>query len=334
MLGYITGSLSILGSGFIMFCVLYFKKWNNFHFRLVFMLSLSDLLYSFAGYFGNAGRVDGPESGLCKFQGIWNQLWGTFAYCWVMAIAYTLFSTIVLATYDAQPDETPEAQLAREHILFCKYFGVISIYSLICTALPAIGTTYGDAGAWCWIDNSTMGQVWRYTVFYVPVWLCMLGMTYMYYRIISQVRSLINEAHESNAGGGAHEERLHAVVRRLIAYPLIMFVAYFFATLNRIQNSAEPQNPSLFLYCAATFMMNISGLANAIVYGFNDSLQKDLRRCCGCEVDDDEEEEEEEEEDVEETKADGMVNVPLDADAQAREDIVAVGGDEGESARI
>jgi len=54
ILNYVTGTLSIIGSTFIMVCVLYFKKWNNFHFRLVFMLSLSDLMYSAVGYMGNA----------------------------------------------------------------------------------------------------------------------------------------------------------------------------------------------------------------------------------------------------------------------------------------
>jgi len=245
-----------------------------------------------------------------------------------MAISFTLYSTIVMDG-GPQPDETKEEQLQREHVQFLKYCGVITGYSILVTVMPFFGQTYGDAGAWCWVDNSSVGQVWRYVSFYVPVWLCMVAMTYMYYRIISNVRSLISEAHENNAGA-AHEERLHAVVRRLVAYPVIMFVAYLFATINRIQNSAEPTNPSLFLYGTATFFLNINGLANAVVYGFNDSLQKDLRRCCGFEVDDEAAEEDydddEETEDVEEAK-DGMVDVPLDSDAQAREDIAAVGGE-------
>jgi hypothetical protein len=42
-------------------------------------------------------------------------------------------------------------------------------YTGLMTILPFIGDTYGDSGAWCWIDNSDTGKVWRFMAFYVPV---------------------------------------------------------------------------------------------------------------------------------------------------------------------
>merc|ERR1712093_63211 len=59
-----------------------------------------------------------------------------------------------------------------------------------------------------------------------------------------------------------------------------MFLGYIPGTINRIQNSADPDNPSAVLFGIATFFININGLLNALAYGCNDSVRKDLSRCC------------------------------------------------------
>jgi len=103
----------------------------------------------------------------------------------------------------------------------------------------------------------------------------MAAIAYMYYVIVSKVLGTVKVA---DAG---RMEVLMAAVRRLIAYPIIFFVGYVFGTINRIQNASHPDNPSVALYCLASLTLNINGVANAVVYGCNDSLQKDLRSCCG-----------------------------------------------------
>jgi len=220
-------------------------------------------------------------------------------------------------------------KISREHTLFLKYFGVITLYTLVMSILPVIGDTYGVAGAWCWIDNSTTGQVWRYLAFYVPVWICMVAMVYMYGKIIAGLRLLIGETPDVE-----HSKQFQIVVYRLSAYPVIMFLSYVFATMNRIQNSAKPDNPSVALYGLAAFFLNVTGLFNAIAYGFNDSLQKDyaklFSRCCGQEPPITEVAEDVETEvnpSSPQRDSDGMVDVTLheppsiEADAQATVDM-------------
>jgi len=142
------------------------------------------------------------------------------------------------------------------------------------TLLPFAGDTYGDAGAWCWIDNSKTGKIWRFMAFYTWIWVAMILLVYFYYKIISAIKMRTHGADEEA------KARIMSVVRRLIAYPIIMFVGYIFGTINRIQNAADENNPSVGLYILTTLFINLFGGANAIAYGMNASLQKDLRRCC------------------------------------------------------
>lgn len=69
---------------------------------------------------------------------------------------------------------------------FRNYNFVIFSYTAVMTCIPFIGDTYGDAGAWCWIDNSTTGKVWRFLAFYIPVWFALITMSWMYYTVYAQ----------------------------------------------------------------------------------------------------------------------------------------------------
>jgi len=269
--------LSIIGSTFIIIIMLYFKKLGqNLHFKLVFMLSAADIINSVSFFFGNPSR--GDTTGLCTFQGILQQFGGTFSYSWIVAIAVTLYRT-VFAPDDTFDDEDEEEQVetvsdkkTADNKKFMYYCIGITAYSVFMTILPFFGGTYGDAGAWCWIDNSTTGKVWRFMAFYVPVWIAMIVIGYCYTCVVLQLRKTV--AQEGDQTGV-----ISRAMSRLAAYPVIMFIGYIFGTINRIQNAAEPTSPSVGLYCFATFTLNINGFLNAFVYGCNDSMQQDFRNC-------------------------------------------------------
>lgn len=83
------------------------------------------------------------------------------------------------------------------------------------------------------------------------------------------------------------KEAMMSVVWRLMMYPVIMFFGFIFGSINRIQNAASPAAPSVVLYCLATFFLNVNGFLNAIVYGLNAQIQKDIRKCCGLDDEED-----------------------------------------------
>jgi len=301
-------AISFVGSIFIVCGIVYFKKWNLFHFKLVFMLScavcttpclflshptnqtffcVKDILNAIFSFIGD------PVSGsaACIAEAIGIQFATTWSYAWVMAIAYTLYNNIAKMDDGSEEDGDEESAKAAEDALFMRYNLVIMIYTVIMTVIPFGGRslsgsvgTYGAAGAWCWIDGSTEGQVWRFVAFYGEVWVAMIIIVWMYYKIISRVMSDMSEKDDHS------KEVFMTVVYRLCMYPIIMFIGYFFGTINRIHNAVQPNNPSVPLYVLATIFLNINGFANACAYGMNDQLQKDIKRCCfrclGYKVDD------------------------------------------------
>jgi len=275
--GWVSCAISAVGSSLIIAAIIKFQKLRQFHFKLVFMLSWADILNSIFNFLGNP---DSP-SARCTTQAVGIQFATTYGYCWVLAIAVTLYRNVVLET----EQESSEVRDARERREFLYYNIAILSWTIFWTCMPFAGNTYGDAGAWCWIDNSSTGKVWRFMSFYTWVWIVMIVMTYLYIQIILVIRGATVD------GGSEHNKRIMGVVRRLIAYPCIMFFGYLFGTINRIQNAADQDNPSVGLYILTTIFLNINGMANAIAYGMNESLQKEIKRCCcgGDETDSDEE---------------------------------------------
>ena len=82
--------------------------------------------------------------------------------------------------------------------------------------------------------------------------------------------------------GDANFEKMKSVMRRLCAYPLILIVCWTFGSINRLQNSFNPDHPSIGLFYCHMILSNLNGLFNAMAYGFNDSLTEDLKDICCC----------------------------------------------------
>jgi len=154
--------------------VIIFRKWDTFHFKLVCMLSISDMALSLTGM-GNPinGAVLWPAPSLgCTFQAVLRQFALSMSMGWAVAIAYTLYLTIVVV-----PGE------AETNIRFRTYCLVIITYSVASAALPFTMSAYGDAGPYCWISGTDTGKVFRLVSFYIPIWLAMAAISYMYYLI-------------------------------------------------------------------------------------------------------------------------------------------------------
>jgi len=61
-------------------------------------------------------------------------------------------------------------------------------------------------------------------------------------------------------------------MRRLAVYPVVYFLVWLPTLINRVQNAADPSNPSFGLYFFQALMLPLQGFMNAIVYGVNEKL--------------------------------------------------------------
>ncbi|KAH7296518.1 hypothetical protein KP509_26G026500 [Ceratopteris richardii] len=238
----LASAFSFAGSGFIVLCYLLFKELRKFSFQLVFYLSLSDLLCSFFNILGDPGK-----GFLCYVQGYATQFFSVASFLWTTTIAFTLHRTVVKHKTDVE-------ELGPIFHLYV--WGI----SLILAIIPSIGNDYGQAGAWCWVQNETVaGKVVRFITFYVPLWGAILFNGVVYFQVIR----MLNYATRA--------------MNRWGYYPLILIGSWAFGTINRIHDFVAPHEQLFWLHCLDVGTSALMGLFNSIAYGLNASVRRTLQ---------------------------------------------------------
>ena len=64
------------------------------------------------------------------------------------------------------------------------HIGVLAA-SVLATAVPVIGDTYGYSGSWCWINPEVpLGIFFQFATYYVPLWIIIVSVCVMYTRCV------------------------------------------------------------------------------------------------------------------------------------------------------
>eukprot|EP00897_Mesotaenium_endlicherianum_P006632 jgi/Mesen1/5998/ME000304S05008 len=256
--------LSFCGSAFVVLCYLLFKDLRKFSFRLVFYLSLSDMLTSFFNLLGDPG-----EGVLCYMQGYATQFFWVASFLWTTTIAFTLHRTVI-------------RHKTNVDALGPYFHAYVWGTALVMTLLPSIGADYGPAGAWCWVQNEKLaGKVLRFLTFYVPLWgaACFNGTVYFQViRMLSNAtRMAANIPERQRQLDVGTTARVSQAMRRWGYYPLILIGSWMFGTINKIHNLVAPHRPLFWLYCLHIGTSALMGLFNSIAYGLNAAVRRTLR---------------------------------------------------------
>ncbi|KAL2632491.1 hypothetical protein R1flu_003970 [Riccia fluitans] len=254
-------AFSFGGSFFIVLCYLCFKELRKFSFRLVFYLSLSDMLCSLFNLLG-----DPREGFLCYVQGYTTQFFSVASFLWTTTIAFTLYRTVVKHKVDLEDFEP------AFHIYVWSTAFVMAI-------IPSIADDYGPAGAWCWVRNeTTTGKLLRFMTFYVPLWGAILFNGAVYFQVIRMLeyatRMAVSMADRQRQAEGRPEMK---AMNRWGYYPLILIASWTFGTINRIHDFVEPHNKLFWLYYLHISTASLMGLFNSIAYGFNAAVRRTLQ---------------------------------------------------------
>ncbi|XP_024384343.1 G-protein coupled receptor 1 isoform X1 [Physcomitrium patens] len=259
-------ALSFVGTFFIVMCYVLFKDLRSFAFKLVFYLSLSDMLASLFNMLGNPG-----EGFLCYAQGYSSQFFSIASFLWTTTISFTLHRAAVKHKTDGEG------------------FGAIfHVYvwgtSLMMTIIPLIGNDYGPAGAWCWVQSETAaGKVLRFMTFYLPLWGAILFNGIAYFQVIRVINNatslvLIQMATELSDRQLQVQTRVDMkALNRYGYYPLILIGSFTFGTINRIYGFVEQHHPLFWLYCLDIASASLMGFFNSIAYGYNSSVRRVLQ---------------------------------------------------------
>ena len=190
-------SLSFVGGMFILGTFAWFPQVRSFPFKLVALLSLSNVGSS-VGYFFNFGSGASSQdlargsadllaqggvcnqSVSCKVAAVLTQYFDVASFLWIGIIAYTIRQVLV-----------HERGRAVEHQL--------SKFQVFCWGLPAITVIvifvfgeFGDAGWNCWVSRKYQGL--RFFCYYFPLLLVLIYTSYNYCSVGSAVSNLSQRA--------------------------------------------------------------------------------------------------------------------------------------------
>lgn len=220
---------------------------TNFCYRLIFLLSFSDIVVWGMRVESNLEKIISHNTAYdyshsyCVFLGV---LWNFFLLFNII-ITFVISFCLVL-----------EILFLKNSQKYENVFYVITIiYSLFFSLLPLIDSdAYGeDDQIKCWIKDEGNSK-YRYLGFYGHLWLIFVLNSINIITILWKLR----EAGEMHA----------LLVKKLIWFPIIMFIFWIEPSVRRISDEFEEYGEKTFGLALIQYIsMPAQGVANAIVYG-------------------------------------------------------------------
>lgn len=270
-----SGLISMLASCFIIFIIILFKKWKFFSQRLILYLAITAALLSLAMVLQrvdyNNQRSKNYEN-FCIFAGFLSQVTGWMVLDAVICIQIFL----LLAVFT---DKQPE----RFEAIFVL---LIFVFPLTFNWIPLIHSTYGKAGAWCWIRSKNdktceairFGGVLQLVLWYIPLYVTMVVLVVLYVAVLVKLHSMKRKwTGDFNPHSVKKSKQMTREILPLIIYPLIFFVLNIPPFINRIHGVANPNDPEPALWFIAALLFPLQGGAIALCFSLDPETRKRLK---------------------------------------------------------
>lgn len=251
----IFSSISLLGSTFILLIYHKFESLQIFAFKLVYALAFFDTCRALFTMIPTHLYL--PDSTfLCQIQGFLLQFSTLSGVLWTGSIALVLYLQVIW--------QKSRIKLLKKPLFF------ILTFSTVCSIIPLFTSDYEYVGGWCWISTSNdRAVVYRYGLFYIWLWIVIVFDTYAYFRVINRIKSEFTILNVFLNEG-------KILVNRLRWYPIILLICYLPLTVTRIVQTIKGDSPFWLLLFSNAFI-NTIGFANAICYGFNESVKFEMK---------------------------------------------------------
>eukprot|EP01128_Nolandella_sp_AFSM9_P005892 TRINITY_DN293_c0_g1_i3.p2 TRINITY_DN293_c0_g1~~TRINITY_DN293_c0_g1_i3.p2 ORF type:complete len:268 (+),score=46.18 TRINITY_DN293_c0_g1_i3:58-861(+) len=169
--------ISLLSAGLVIAIILFFSRNQLRSSRLVLAIASATFLESVSALLSwITFEFESPL--MCRFQGALTQFSQLSMFAWTFIISLDLYLHVVKGV-----------SVSRSHELI--YHSFSWGFSLLFTILPLSTDAYGPTGVWCWIRSDERGQVWRWIVFYLPLYGVIMGTIFLYSLVIRKVRTRV-----------------------------------------------------------------------------------------------------------------------------------------------
>ena len=275
-----TGMVSVVASLIVIIGILVFKKYLFFIQRLILYLSIAVLLNAVSIVlrlqrvvilYGNNDHLH-P---LCVFTSFMDQTTAWSELIAICCISCSLLLNVLL--------------LRSVEKLEVVYALLIFVLPLLFNWIPFIMSSYGEAGAWCWIrnvdedcNNFTLGSYLRFILWYAPLYVILFILVASYVVIVYRVQTL-----RRKWGGmfdpeiNKKKEKMRSELCPVIWYPLIYLILNIFPLMNRIHD-ATGAHPELTLWIFHAFFSPLKGGFIALAYALDSETVRRLGCFNGC----------------------------------------------------
>lgn len=268
-LNMIAATLSIIGSGVVIFAFLAFPQLRRFFSRLVLYLAISDLWLCTSMLLGYSRP---PHYMKCMVQSSFGTFFGLSSVMWTLCIADAMRR--VLLARDLSSESKHEV---RMHAVAWG-LPLVAVIIVVATGVS------GPAGTSCWIRNTTAGTIVRMITFYIPLWFGFAYTLWVYWGVSSMMEQLLDQhqvdgrdEYESSAFQYSKDiERQRRSLRFLLVLPLVLIICWGPSTLRRLLDIVFPGFawPPLDYLCVIAGPSQ--GFLNAIIYGATPAVRDAL----------------------------------------------------------
>ena len=259
--------LSIVSNLLIFIAYVFFKDLRNYNYRIVFYMSISEIITSI-GKFQIAFLIPGlQDHGLCEVQAILLNFSCLSSVMWTNVIAFTIYRSLVLGKTDGWKYE-------MYYLLYA--FGI----PLSLNFLPMLTESFGHAEGWCWIRiegknfiyGFLAGNIWRVINYLAPLWIIIFFNFFLHFRSIEKIKKMTDNIDD--------DFNKNLIVRRLFLYPIMLLVCHLPISFHRTLGFFDIVSGQLVWISAVVsgIFLIFSGFLNALVYGLTDRVKRELQK--------------------------------------------------------
>ncbi|XP_067943961.1 cyclic AMP receptor-like protein A [Watersipora subatra] len=219
-------SMSIIGVGAALVCILLTLQYRTFHSRIILQLLLANFLAAIFVVAGD-GEPEMEYSSGCIAQGFFHFLFDWVEILWMIFLTVFLMMIIVRDKSIAQYE---------------RYFTAVAwILPVFLACLPLTTQDYGPSGApYCWLRNTSSGKGWRFGLYLGPVVISLILIVAAVAYMLWHVRSVQSQYHMSPAARNLeHQARVEMYLKPLIGYVITFLLIKLFILVTRIQDALD-----------------------------------------------------------------------------------------------
>lgn len=269
----VSGSVSFFASLFVIFLILYFKKYIIFTQRLILYLSIGSMLNGLSIALQGANYFPDiiASTRYCICAGFFDQvtLWSVLLS--ICSITIDLYFNVVTK---------------RQNRYEIFYIFLIFIVPLIFNWIPFINLTYGRAGPWCWIKKfnndcttDVFGKVLFISLWYLPLFLFIAGLVFVYIRIYFAIQKMKRSYQGTyNPKSRQLAKMMQKEFKPIIWFPIIFVVLNIFPIVNRLTDSMV-EEPFVPLWFLDAILSPLQGALVSLVYALDPETRKRLKKC-------------------------------------------------------